>query len=370
MRVTVVVPAGFDDPRRPSGGNSYDQRICAGLVEAGWDVRVATVETPWAMSAAASRIGLSEAMAAVPDGELVLVDGLIASPAAAELLPHAHRLRLTVLVHMPAADGASEPSLERSELAVLESAAAVVVTSEWTRRQVLERFALAADRVTVAVPGVDLVPMIHPASRNGGRLLCVGTLCHHKGQDVLLDALIDVADTAETENRADAAAGSWSCRLVGPTDRDPDFVGQLRRRIASHALDSRIQLTGVLHGQALQAAYADADLLIAPSRRESYGMAVSEALARSLPVIATSVGGLPEALGSTADGSRPGTLIARDRPDELAGALRTWLHDPSERSRLRAAAAERRPALPSWEATTRAVAAALTATSRQGHETT
>ena len=65
-------------------------------------------------------------------------------------------------------------------------------------------------------------------------------------------------------------------------------------------------LAGVLIGAALSHAYATADVFVAPSRSESYGMAVTEALAHGVPVIAAAVGGLPEALGSGTDGSRPG----------------------------------------------------------------
>src|SRR5215469_4269689 len=47
VRVHVVVPEGFDSPSRPTGGNIYDRRICAGLAEAGWQVLVANVAGPW-----------------------------------------------------------------------------------------------------------------------------------------------------------------------------------------------------------------------------------------------------------------------------------------------------------------------------------
>ncbi len=57
------------------------------------------------------------------------------------------------------------------------------------------------------------------------------------------------------------------------------------------------------------------------SRAETYGMVVTEALARGLPVIATEVGGVPEALGEGADGSRPGLLVPPDDPAALAAAL-------------------------------------------------
>jgi glycosyltransferase involved in cell wall biosynthesis len=90
-------------------------------------------------------------------------------------------------------------------------------------------------------------------------------------------------------------------------------------------------------------------------------MTVTEALAHGLPVIATAVGGLPEALGSTADGTRPGQLIPSCDPAALAAALGEWLGDERLRHRLRAAAGKRRSTLRGWEQTTQEIADALTA---------
>ena len=78
------------------------------------------------------------------------------------------------------------------------------------------------------------------------------------------------------------------------------------------------------------------------SRAETYGMVVIEALSRAIPVIATDVGGLGEALGFGAEGVRPGMLVAPDDSASLAAALRAWLADASLRARLRASRA--RPA--------------------------
>src|SRR5262249_53215775 len=114
----------------------------------------------------------------------------------------------------------------------------------------------------------------------------------------------------------------------------------------------------------LSHAYATADLLVAPSRSETYGMIVTEALAHGVPVIAADVGGLPEALGSTADGTRPGQLIPPGDPAALAAALADWLDDEHHRHRLRAAAHQRRLTLRGWEQTTREIVNALTAHGR------
>jgi glycosyltransferase involved in cell wall biosynthesis len=128
-----------------------------------------------------------------------------------------------------------------------------------------------------------------------------------------------------------------------------------------HHYGHRIRFTGVLTGAALSRAYTTADLLVAPSRWETYGMVVTEALAHGLPVIAAAVGGLPEALGATADGTRPGQLVPPGDPAALAAALGDWLGDERYRHRLRAAARQRRSALRGWEQTTQDIADALTA---------
>jgi glycosyltransferase involved in cell wall biosynthesis len=353
VRVHVVAPEGFDNPGRPTGGNIYDRRVCAGLAEAGWDVLVTTVAGAWPDPGAAARADLARIVSAIPDGETVLIDGLIASPAAAQLLPHTGRTRMTVLLHMPLAtalDAHADASAQHSERVVLRAATGVVVTSEWTRQQVLTRYAVPAHRVRVARPGVDRVAA--PARPVHGHLICVGVLGRHKGQDLLVDALAELGDL------------DWHCMLAGPLDRDPDFVDQLQARITHLGYGHRVRLTGVLTGAALSRAYTTADLLVAPSRSETYGMTVTEALAHGLPVIAAAVGGLPEALGSTADGTRPGQLVPPGDPAALAAALGEWLGDARHRHRLRAAARQRRSTLRGWEQTTQEMANALTAHGR------
>ena len=348
VRVHVVVPEGFDNPGQPTGGNIYDRRVCAGLAEAGWDVLVKTVAAAWPVPGPAARADLASIVAAIPDGEIALIDGIIASPTAAQLLPHASRIRLTVLLHMPlstALDTHHDASAERSEQAVLRAAAGVVVTSEWTREQVLARYEVPACRVHVAQPGVDQVAAApRPVP---GHLICVGTLGRHKGQDLLIEALAELGDL------------DWHCVLAGPLDRDPEFVRHAQARITRLGYDHRVRLAGVLTGAALSQAYSTADLLIAPSRSETYGMTVTEALAHGLPVIAAATGGLPEALGATTDGTRPGQLIPPGDPAALATALRDWLGDEHHRRKLRTAARQRQSTLRSWQQTAQDIANAL-----------
>jgi glycosyltransferase involved in cell wall biosynthesis len=117
-------------------------------------------------------------------------------------------------------------------------------------------------------------------------------------------------------------------------------------------------------GPDLDRAYADADLLVLPSRAETYGMVVTEALARAVPVLAADVGGVPEALGHGANGDRPGRLVPPGDPIALAAALRAWLGDAELRRAWRRAARERRASLPRWSATTSVLAGVLAGAAR------
>jgi glycosyltransferase involved in cell wall biosynthesis len=332
--VHFVVPDGIDDPARPTGGNVYDRRLCRGLAASGWSVYEHPVPGFWSQPDEAAFAALDSAVQSIPGGAVVLLDGLVASTAPDVLVPQAERLRLVVLVHMPLAD-------ER-EGAVLSAASAVVTTSEWGRRRLLELYALRADRVQVAEPGVEPAELA-AGSTAGEALLCVAAVTPGKGHDVLLDALSTITEL------------SWRCECVGSLDRDPEFVETLRR----HPLGGRVSFPGPRTGAALGRSYAEADLVVLPSRAETYGMVVAEALARGLPVVASDVGGVSEALGHGAGGVRPGVLVPTDDAAALAGALRAWLGDADLRERLRRAARERRESLPAWSTTAALVAGVL-----------
>jgi glycosyltransferase involved in cell wall biosynthesis len=347
MDVRVVVPDGIDDPERPSGGNVYDRRLCSELAAVGWAVHEHAVRGPWPTPGPADCAALGEHLAGLPDGTLVLLDGLVASAAPEVLVPEASRLRLVILVHMPLGQAGPGQAVEEREGAVLEAAAAVVTTSRWTRCLLLDRHTLQPDRVHVAQPGVDPAETA-PGTTNGGELLCVAAVSSHKGHDVLLAALAMIRHLP------------WRCTCVGSLDRDPGFVDRLRSQAQELRISERVRLTGPLTGPELSTAYAGADVLVTASRGETYCMVVTEALARGLPVVATAVGGLPEALGRAPGGSLPGLLVPPDAPVALAEALRGWLSDADLRLQLRQAAEQRRATLPGWSATADRVSRVLT----------
>ena len=344
--VHVIVPEGIDDPARRSGGNTYDRRVCRELAALGWAVHEHAVPGAWPRPGEAGHAAFVHAVRRIPDGAVVLLDGLIASTAPEALVPHARRLRQVVLVHMPLGhrppdDEAGAVRARESE--VMAAATAVVTTSAWTRRRLGELYTLPADRVHVTEPGVDTARLA-PGSAAGDALLCVAALTPDKGHDVLLDGLATATDL------------SWRCTCVGSLVREPAFAAGVRRRARASGLSDRVRFPGPCTGQELDRAYAAADLLVLASHAETYGMVVTEALSHGLPVLATEVGGVTEALGYGEDATRPGLLVPPGDPGALGAALRAWLEDAELRERLRLAARGRRAKLRPWAATASAVA--------------
>ncbi len=347
-RVHVVLPGDVDDPAFPSGGNTYGRRVASELAALGWTVARHRVAGSWPRPSAGEEAGLARLLSAVPDGETVLLDGLVACGVPDAVVPHAGRVRLVVLVHLPLGDEVGLPAevaanLDARERATLRASDAVVVTSAAAARQLTGP---ELPPVFIAEPGTDPAPRA-VGTDGAAALLCVAAVTPVKGHDVLVDALAAVADRP------------WTCVCAGPLDRAPEHVADLRRRIACAGLADRVHLVGPLDPTARDAAYAAADLVVLASRTETYGMAAAEALARGLPLVATTGGGLPDTVGHSPDGTRPGLLVPPDDAAELAAALRQWFDEPALRARLRTAATARAATLPDWRATAEAVAAAL-----------
>ncbi|WP_199923591.1 glycosyltransferase family 4 protein [Streptomyces cellulosae] len=349
--VHFVLPGGVDDPAAPSGGNAYDRRICLDLPGFGWQVHQHAVNGSWPRPDATARGELARVLRDLPDGTVVLLDGLVACGVPEIVVPEAERLRLAVLVHLPLGDETGlDPvvaaELDAKERTVLRAVPAVIATSDWAVRRLVSHHGLAPDRVHVAAPGADIAPL---ASGTDGvsRLLCVAAVTPRKGQHRLVEALATVTDLP------------WSCVCVGGLGHDPEYVAGLRDLIRKYGLQDRLHLAGPQAGAELDASYASADLMVLASYAETYGMAVTEALARGIPVLATDVGGLAEAVGRAPDGGVPGILVPPEDPAALAAELRGWFGEADVRRRLKAAARGRRAALDGWATTARSLAGVL-----------
>ena len=335
----LVVPQGVDDPLQPSGGNTYDLRLCAALRRAGWRVDLVEVEGGWPWDPVLGAWHLDRALRGLPDGADVVVDGLLASRLPRLMVPAGGRLRVVLLLHLPA--GVEDEGARADERLVVDAATSVVTSSAWCRDWLLREYAVDPARVRVARPGVERAA-VAPGTGSGSSLLTVGSLAPVKGQDLMLLALGRLADL------------SWRWTCVGQ-DIDEQFAANLH--FSARGLRDRIDFTGPLAGADLDAAYGGADLLVVPSRHETYGMVVTEALARGLPVVAHDVGGLREAMGATPSGALPGLVVRPGDPTALAAALRMWLSDADLRASLRGRAVERRAGLDDWSVTADRVAA-------------
>ncbi|BEL07506.1 hypothetical protein Q0Z83_056970 [Actinoplanes sichuanensis] len=357
----------------------------------------------WPRPAEPDRQALAALLDDLPDETLVLLDGLIACGVPDLLQPHATRLRLAVLVHLPLGDETGLTDQDAAELRALESrtlrlAAAVIATSVPAARRVEELHGLTG--VHAIAPGVDRAPLAEP-SPTGHRLLNVASLTPRKGQDLLLAALQELTDQPWTCTVAGAGrvpaldvpppatltldtggplAPAWATSPdpvapsrttrpapprttrpvpLAPTGPDP-LASAWATRPAAGSDEHAVRFVGALTRRALDEAYANADLFVLPSRAETYGMVVTEALARGLPVVAAEVGGVPEALGTAPGGGIPGRLIPPNDRNALAAALRDWLTDAELREQWRTHARARRDTLTGWDETARHLARVLT----------
>jgi glycosyltransferase involved in cell wall biosynthesis len=344
----LVLPG---DPDTRTGGYAYDRRIVAGLRALGWTVRVHSLAASFPFPDRAALDDAAARLAALPDDALVVVDGLAYGALPELAAREAARLRLVALVHHPLAlesglDDAVRSRLRASEAAALAHARSVIVTSGRTARDLAD-WRVPGERIAVVPPGTDPAPRARgsraaahgrdPGATGGAddtagpALLCVATLTARKGHDLLLDALAAVPTR------------DWRLDCVGSAERSPETAAQLRARAARLGLDAQVRWHGELADGALAAAFDAADLFVLPARHEGYGMAVAEALARGLPVVATRVGAIEQLVDADA-----GLLVPPGDVAALRAALERVLGDAALRARLAAGAARARDRLPTW----------------------
>jgi len=342
--VRFLIPG---DLATPTGGYAYARRLLADLAAHGVDATAVPLPGSFPHPTPGDLAATQIAIAGTRQDAVLLVDGLAYGALPPKVVACAGSRPIVALVHHPlgleAGLGADDAlRLVASERTALALATRVVVTSRFTRSLLVAEFGVPAGRISVAEPGTDPAPRATGGGSRRVSLLAVGAVTPRKGFDLLVQALATLTDL------------DWHLTIAGACDRSPDHVAALRRTIASDGLGGWITLAGAVSPDRLAELYDRADIMVSASLFEGYGMALAEALAHGLPVVATTGGAAAE---TVPDGAclkvAPGDATA------LAAALRLMVGDPEHRRATADAAWAAGQALPRWRDTAAIVAATL-----------
>ncbi|CAN5224057.1 glycosyltransferase family 4 protein [soil metagenome] len=198
----------------------------------------------------------------------------------------------------------------------------VVSPSAAVARYAIERVRIPGDLVDIVPNGVDVLRFAPSAvhrpvdATQGVTVVWLGGLMPVKGIDVVLAAMARVPDV----------------RLV--LAGDGPLRSETERRIAVTGLADRVELLGHVEPASV---LARADVYVLTSAAENCPMAMLQAMSVGVPVVATSVGGVPEIVRPGVDGllCRPGSV------SEVATALRTLARDPHRRREMGRSARQR-----------------------------
>lgn len=202
--------------------------------------------------------------------------------------------------------------------------------------QLVTLYGAATDRVEIVPPGVDHA-FFSPGDRSGARdalglgdhpvLLFVGRIQPLKGVGVAIQALAELGDP-------DAVL------LVVGGPSGPDGVAELERArelVEHNGLGERVSFIPPQSHHALSTYYRAADVVVVPSRSESFGLVALEAAACGTPVVAAAVGGLV----TLVDHGRSGFLVDERDPVVFAAHIGRILGDAELAARMSHAAAAR-----------------------------
>jgi glycogen synthase len=185
----------------------------------------------------------------------------------------------------------------------------------------------AVHRVSLGTVPASPRPKVDDTSK---RLLFVGRHERRKGIHVLLEALPGLLERH----------GDWRCDLVGnktvAAGPGTTFESIFRERHAGAPWLERVTFHGAVSDAELPAFYAQADVFVAPSLFESFGLIYLEAMQHGVPVVGTSVGGVPDVVSHDVDG----LLVPPSDAVALGAALERLMSNESLRRRLGAAASE------------------------------
>jgi glycosyltransferase involved in cell wall biosynthesis len=338
--VTRIVFAIPGDLHARTGGYGYDRRILSALPQTAHLPLPGAFPHPSAADVADARETIVKALRA---GDVLLIDGLAYGALPTQVFSDISA-KIVALCHHPLCleTGLSEQqarALFLCEQAALRRADRIIVTSSHTRDALTGAFAIPAEKIAVAPPGVDRAPR---ATGAGGapQLLAVGSLIARKGYDLLIDALRDLTPL------------DWRLTIVGGAQHAPQTAAKLRAQLNACGLSSRILLYGEAGEAELASLYAASDVFVSSSHYEGYGMALAEAMTRGLAIVASTGGAAAQTLPDDAGIKVPPGDVAA-----LRDGLKRVLEDAALRTALSDAAWRAAQGLPRWEDAAHVIAA-------------
>jgi glycosyltransferase involved in cell wall biosynthesis len=196
------------------------------------------------------------------------------------------------------------PTWAREVRRTISAASVIVCVSTTLARDVVSMAGADASRVVVVPNAYDAARFTCQERTRADvlRLVSVGRLAPEKGFDVLIEA-VGVALTRGLECRLSVVG-------AGPEE------DRLRGLIEHLGLEDRVRLAGALDGDHLLTELRDADVFVSSSHREGFGVAILEALATGLPVVATQSGGPMDFIGP-----EDGLFVPPGDADALARAI-------------------------------------------------
>ncbi len=202
--------------------------------------------------------------------------------------------------------------------ATLRRARLVLANSRYLLAEAAAVEASVAGKGKVVGNGVDASEFACVAGYDHPRryLLCVASFVPLKGQDVLLRAFAEVRRRHPALDLLFAGGGRTRPRCES-----------LCRQLG---LEGAVRFLGVRPAGEVRRLLAGAEIVIAPSRWEAFGLVLLEAMAAGRPVIASRVGGVPEVV----EDFETGLLVPPDDPSALADAIGRLLDDATLGARL------------------------------------
>lgn len=219
---------------------------------------------------------------------------------------------------------ASSPIRTLTEADVIARSDCVIASTPHELDDLLEHYGALPERLCVSPPGVDHATFF-PGDRAEARrwlglpsdvpmVLFVGRIQPLKGPDVAIEAIAALTHTPAPH----------LLLVGGPSGPDADAeIERLHRRVDSAALSDRVHFVPTQPHRSLPRFYRAADVLVVPSRSETFGLVAAEAQACGLPVVAAAVGGLPYVV----ENGRSGLLVDGHDPVHWAEAIGTILGD-------------------------------------------